>query len=363
MKTKLAIRNILVSGVILALAAGCASTPNIIPVTGSEKIPAAEQNTPVVENVEQGQAASDENTAEADTSQQVEPSPMPAAVEHIHVPSTAEGKPQVIHDQISQATAAQKQANGGDEFPRNRFERPFDQEMGYLPYLDIVEADLVRNEDFFYFTIQTVESVSQSPEPPMTGIELDLNLDGRGDYLLLARGPYTPEWGQDGVEVWQDTDDSVGSVTPVLNDNPTGSGNGYDTKIFEAGLGDDPDVAWVRLNPDDNTKIEFALLSTALFPKGQIFLWGAFTDGLIKDPGAFDYNDRFSREEAGSAWKADKDYPVKSLYAVDSTCRAPSGYESRGGEPGVCYIAPPPVEEKGAPPAPSAPSTKPPILT
>jgi hypothetical protein len=360
MKNMTKLKMSLVMGLVVVLASGCGSTLNAIPVTGGDTGSLIEQEVPSGSDVTvQEQVQSTETTGGVESQQIEEATPAPVIVEHVRIPSSPDGKPQVIHDQVSKDTAAQKQANGGDEFSRNRFERPFDQAMVYIPYLDITEANLVRGEDFLYFMVRTVESVATAPEAPMAGVELDLDLDGRGDFLLIARGPYTTEWTQTGVEVWSDGDNSVGSVTPVFNDDPFGSGDGYETKVFETGLGDDPDVAWVRLNPEDDTRVELAL-STALFPEGQIFLWGAFVDGLIKDPAAFDYNDRFSLEEAGSAWKAHKDYPVKLLYAVDSTCRAPSNYQSSGSEPGVCFIAAPPAPERGGPPAPQPPPVKPP---
>jgi len=37
------------------------------------------------------------------------------------------------------------------------------------------------------------------------GVELDLDVDGRGDWLVLASKP-TSTWSTLGVRVWQDTD-------------------------------------------------------------------------------------------------------------------------------------------------------------
>ena len=60
------------------------------------------------------------------------------------LPGKPHGPAQIIHDQISQGTASEKKAPGGDEYPDGRFERPFDSDMTYLPSLDIVRAELVR---------------------------------------------------------------------------------------------------------------------------------------------------------------------------------------------------------------------------
>ncbi len=274
------------------------------------------------------------------------PEPVDEPIRHVTFPSSSSLKPSTIHDHVCKDFAGQKRAYAGDEFVNGRLERPFTQDMEYLPFLDIVDATLAREKDFLYFTLAMVAPPEEfAGGPVMYGIEMDEDFDGRGDYLLLTFTPPGREWTQDGVQVWMDGDDSVGGVTPVRSDPPFGGGNGYETLVFDAGRAADPDLAWSRLDPDDDTRINLAL-KLSLFGGDQVFTWGAFVDGAIRDPGAFDLNDRFSIEDAGSALKESEYYPLKNFYAFDNTCRAASGYVSQGGEPGICPVFQPKIEEE-----------------
>ena len=109
------------------------------------------------------------------------------------LPGEPQGLAQVIHDQTCISTASEKKAAGGDEYSEGRFERPFDKEMNYLPGLDIVRAELVRPSDgWVYFTI--ILEDSPAPPPALYGIELDLNIDGRGDLLIQVPAPVSEAW-------------------------------------------------------------------------------------------------------------------------------------------------------------------------
>ncbi len=104
------------------------------------------------------------------------------------IPVTGTGKEQVIYDQVNTTTAKQKQSFGGEQFSVGKFERPFDQDMNYLPYLDIIKSTLQREDpNFVYATIQVAVPVSSAPDKPaLYGLELDTNLDGRSEFLILA---------------------------------------------------------------------------------------------------------------------------------------------------------------------------------
>ncbi len=66
-----------------------------------------------------------------------EPPPPTAVPEpeivHISLPWQGRGKEQTIHDQLSQNTAPEKRAYGGDEYNKGRYERPFTAERDGLP--------------------------------------------------------------------------------------------------------------------------------------------------------------------------------------------------------------------------------------
>ena len=117
-------------------------------------------------------------------------------VNHTLIPTSGTGKEQVIHDQVNKTTAAQKRAFGGEQFNAGKFERPFDQNMDYLPYLDIVKSTMQREDaSFIYVTIQVASPVSESLNKPASyGLVLDPNLDGRSEFLILAQKPVSTEW-------------------------------------------------------------------------------------------------------------------------------------------------------------------------
>jgi len=107
-------------------------------------------------------------------------------------------------------------------------------------------------------------------------------------------------------------------------------------KIFNAGKGDDPVLAWARISPDSPNTLDFAIKSSFLGgPKGK-FIWIPWTLVGMQDLTKFDFNDHFKRDEAGSPLKADKElYPVKALWGVDNTARIPSGFVPTGMMPGL----------------------------
>jgi hypothetical protein len=251
-------------------------------------------------------------------------------------------KPQVTYDQESIKSADEKEAYAGDQFPIGRYERPFDQEMLYIPFIDIKQSNLIRNKDnqFIYTDIFLLDNPSLVPDSEYGfGIELDVNVDGRGEYLVWTKLPLSTEWSVEGVRVLKDANKSVGSDQPMLCDPPT-DGNGFELTIFDSGVGLDSDLAWSRISPQDPTIIEIAFKKTIL-EESQKFLWGTWSILGPDQFDRFDHNDYFTYVDAGSATRSDKDYyPLKVLYSLDNTCRAASGFTPKGNEPGLCPITP-----------------------
>ena len=124
---------------------------NQIPVTGEQ--------TPLVVAVptEQPPQPTAEPTAEPTATPEPTTEPSPTPIIHLVSPyaTLPEDKPQVTYDQESIRNAEQKEAYAGDQFLIGRYERPFDQEMTYLPYIDIIQSNLIRNKDdeFLYSII------------------------------------------------------------------------------------------------------------------------------------------------------------------------------------------------------------------
>ncbi len=272
---------------------------------------------------------------------------------HQATPSAPSGKPSVIADQESIGTAPQGRAYGGDDYYNGRLERPFTDLMHYQVYLDIVNAGLVFNPPFFYFSLRLEGSPNKfEGQPPVYGFEIDTDIDGRGDFLLAASPPFTTEWSQEGVRVWEDANGDVGGQTPVRADPPFGSGDGYEKLVFEPGaVGENPDLLWVRLDPVNPVIIQFAL-HRSLFTGQLAFAWGAYADGFLRKPEGFDFNDRFTQEEAGSAQK-EPHFPLKAFHSFDNTCRTTYG-TAPAGQPGICPVYIPPTQT-GLPPATPTP--------
>jgi CXCXC repeat len=267
-----------------------------------------------------------------------------AGVVHVSMPDQGSEKFQVVPDQESRNTAPDKQANGGDAYGNGRFERPFTaEEMEYLPYIDINQAEMLIDEEggWIYASIVLAESLSLGMERQFHyGFELDLNLDGRGDVLVIVEKPDGEEWTTDGVQVWKDVNEDVGGKTAIKPDESAG-GDGYEVLLFDAGVGGDADLAWVRRSAEEKEKIEFAfkLGLAAIGEAKPVFLWGAWAFEGEVHPELFDIQDHITLEEAGSPLRDNAYYPVQAFSAADNTCRGLLGMVPTGQLPGMCFVS------------------------
>lgn len=260
-----------------------------------------------------------------------------ATIEHKMVPGDPPGGTQsAMMDADSSKSAGENRARAGEFFNINFFERPFTaNDMVYYPDLDIQRAVLNRTSDWVYVVISLK---GPSPENEMRGfygLEVDLNSDGRGDVLIQAGQPDS-SWSTDRVKVWQDTNNDVGSRTPLTADIPQ-LGDGYDNLLFDQGLGSDADLAWARRSPGDINAVQIAFKPSAI-NNDTGYLWGAWTDLGVMEPSLFDYNDHFTHAEAGSPLIDSQHYPLKALALVDNTCRWAVGFTPKGNEPGICPL-------------------------
>jgi len=283
--------------------------------------------------------------------------PSAQLIAHAKTPAEPVGDIKSIKDHTSQLTAADLRAPDGDYFASNRYERPFDGSMNYWPFIDIAQADinLRADSEWVYAMIRLVDSPKNYPgHNPVYGIEIDTHRRGRGEYLILTTFPEGVEWSTNGVKVYRDTNEDVGSIRPILSDAPN-NGNGYNSTIFNAAEGDDPDLAWSRLSQGNERFIEIAFKKQLLGPE-QAFLWGAWADDAIQKPEWMDYNDHFTYEEAGSSIREQFYYPLKQLYGIDNTCRAAFGFAARGDEWGLCPTYKPTAIPEQPQPGPSTPT-------
>ena len=322
------LRKLLMRGFLLLLFLSACNFPAQMVSTEAPSVPPTEMPQPAAEVPE---AAPDVQ-------------PVEEGIVHVSMPDQGGEKFQTVPDQVSRITAPKKQANGGDAYGNGRFERPFTAEaMEYLPYIDIVQATMLLDEEegWIYASILLAESLSLGGEQHfLYAFELDIDLDGRGDVLVIAEKPDGEDWTTNGVQVWKDANEDVGGETAIKPDEPAG-GDGYEELLFDAGVGEDADLAWVRRSADEKKRIEFALkLDLADNGEGKpIFLWGAWTFMGEVHPELFDIQDHITLEEAGSPLRDNAYYPVQAFSAADNTCRGLLGMAPTGQLPGMCFVS------------------------
>jgi len=282
----------------------------------------------------------------------------PPPVNHTTTPPDVVPKGSTNYDVDSSGTASENRAPYGDSYNIDLFERPFTQTtMTYIPALDIQTFNLSQDITWYYVTLQVNGGDMNDAIGIDYGVEIDTNHDGIGDYLIWANPPYKTPWTTDTVRVFSDPNQDVGGASPEKSDaNATTSapypGDGYETIVFNKGLGSDPDLAWVRVDPNDATNIQFAFKRSLA---GNAFLWGVWADAGLKDPSKFNYNDRFTLKQAGSPIKNSTDYPINAIYQVDNTCWAPYGFQPNGYEPHLCPSNAPAATKRPHTPVPPTP--------
>lgn len=264
----------------------------------------------------------------------------PSEIVHTHIPE--ELPPQSAGhagDQDSASTSGDHTAPGGDRFTFGEYERPFNAVAmdQYFPDLDIQFYEIFQDAIFTYASI-TVRSLS--PEGNLPGqyaLEIDTNIDGKGDFLVLVSNPSSTDWSTENAQIWEDTNDDVGGLLPVYQDKEKpGFIDGFETKVFDNGAGKDPDAAWVRISPESALIVQIAV-KTAFFDDDNKFLIGPWAGRQI-DPMKFDFNDGMTQEEAGAAVKSFTYYPIQFLAEVDNACRVPIGVLVSATDLGLCKI-------------------------
>jgi hypothetical protein len=260
----------------------------------------------------------------------------------------------LVYDVESAGTAPELRAPYGDSYDMNRLERPFMQEMVYIPDLDITSFTVAKDNDWWYVSVDLNGEDPNNAFGIHYGVELDLDRDGFGDYLIWAHPPYTDQWDTVPVQIFQDQNHDTGGFSGSKSDAPFDA-DGYETLVFDGSVGgNDPDVAWVRINAGPEATVQFAFKK---FWSGNVFMLGVIADAGIKDPGKLDYVDRLPIANAGSPVKENQDYPLKELVLVDNTCRMPLGSSLLHYEPQACPVpaTATPKPRQPAPPEPGVP--------
>jgi hypothetical protein len=261
-------------------------------------------------------------------------------VAHVTIPVNPGGTNSFMTDRSS-ATLAGERRSIGDNLDIGLLERPFTANvMDYQGYLDLNRGELSIGAPWIYVSF-FLEGAPPAGSTAVYAVEVDIDIDGRGDYLILGAAPATADWTTNGVRILRDTNNDVGAAHPMAADPPSG-GNGYDELVFDQGQGPDPDAAWIRLAPGSSTKVQVAFKYAAI-GSPNTWIWGVWTDEGVNKPEWFDYNDHFTAAEAGSPTSGSSLYPIKALASVDNSCRWVVGFTPDGDEPGVCPVPPTPT--------------------
>ncbi len=286
------------------------------------------KNSPVVETPTVDQASVIEEAAPS------------ANLVHTVTPSEAVAVGKIVFDVESSGTGVEQRAPYGDSYDFNFLERPFTQDMTYLPDVDIFSYAFSTDDNFHYASIKLVGFDPNNPIGIHYGVEIDTNKDGYGDFIVLVKPPFTAAWSAETVQVFEDQNHNTSSLSPIRSDAPS-STDGYESLLFDGSTGtwSDPDLAWVRMVNAEEVTLQIAFKRTLA---GDSFLAGVIADAGIKDVSQMDYVDRFTEAEAGSSVRDKETYPLKALFSVDNTCRDAFGFKPTGYEPMICvgYAAP-----------------------
>jgi hypothetical protein len=283
-------------------------------------------------------------------------------VKHVNIPSAGTSDRATAHDNENSLFFDTKKVKTGDEFYKNRFERPFTSiDMAYLPDLDIVNFSINSDDKFFYVKISFVslDKMTQTLTG-FYGVEIDRNADGRAEILLTTRPPYSEEFTADNVAAYLDVNSDVGGSN--INRPDTSGGDGFEKTIFDLRQGaypkDDPDLLWVRQTTDGTLPAVEIAFEKWIFKGGkEEFMWSVLSSGSAIDPSKLYYQDHYTAEQAGAANSDDPNYPINELSALDNTCRVPLGLQATGTEPLGCYIKGGETEAKATPSADGPDST------
>ncbi len=258
-------------------------------------------------------------------------------VAHVMKPAALAVTGSTVYDVESQGTAPEMRAPYGDSYDINRFERPFQQDMSYLPNVDLSTYTVGKDNDWYYVSIALVGNEPNDKLGIDYAVELDTDHDGFGDYVIWATPPYPVDWDTAPIKILHDTNHDTGGLSAEKSDAPL-KGDGYDTVIFNGGAGDaDPDMAWIRVNYGMQGLVQFAFKRSW---SKDVFMLGVLADAGLKEPRQLDYVDRMTIVEAGSPVRDNGNYPLKALFAVDNICRSAFGFKPTGYEPQLC-----PMEE------------------
>ncbi len=224
----------------------------------------------------------------------------------------------------------------------NLYERPFnvvETNIVYLYELDILSAGLGCDENYCYVAIELGGVNRDTSQLDGTYcVELDVDIDGRGDYLILAYPGLTTSWANGTVTILEDANNDVGGPIPLHPDQNASGLDGYDTTLFTVNVNSDPNLVWARLSPDAFNVVQFAFKRTLLDGTNG-FMWGAWASSGNVPIWEQDLNDFFRDVHANISTVWFNNFQLAELSALDNTCRMAYGFAPTGQEPGLCLTS------------------------
>jgi hypothetical protein len=158
----------------------------------------------------------------------------------------------------------------------------------YAPLVDILMAEPGADQGWCDVRIYTSPVAGSAPPALHYALELDLNLDGAGEILLLASDPAPDAWSVAGVQVWRNAKRNVAGEAVG---QPPPSGDVHESLPFDQGEGEDADLAGSRPVVEAAAVVELAAKKSLLEGRTP-FAWWVWASSGPLDPGAFELVDR-----------------------------------------------------------------------
>lgn len=236
----------------------------------------------------------------------------------------------------SSPNAYRAMVSGGDIFVHGLYERPFNAEKmdKYFPYLDIVDAQGYKDDTWGYASITLQKTDDNGGLPGQYAVELDIDRNGRGEWLIRVSAPASTDWSTRGVQAWTETNGDIGGVAVMTADSKPRGGDGYDKLVFDEGKGSLTDGAWARIDSNEPRTVEIAF-KLDMIGNPRAYAMGAWA-GTTVDPALFDYHDHMTHAQAGSPNPGYEVYPLKQMAEIDNTCRLAIAFAPTGKELGLC---------------------------
>ena len=124
------------------------------------------------------------------------PVPPTPTIVHVATPVNPSGTNSFMTDRSSAALALERHAIG-DNLDIGLLERPFTANvMDYQGYLDVNRGELSKPSPWVYVTL-FLEQTPPAGAPATYGVEVDIDIDGRGDFLIVGAAPSGTDWTTD----------------------------------------------------------------------------------------------------------------------------------------------------------------------